>query len=162
MRQLGELEIILQQLVTEHEKLLRHLDDQQAAMKRMDLRAMEDACKAQEGTRLRITSMETRRRAMVTQVALALKISAPATLAKVAEAAGAHGPKLMALRGRLKELIAQVANRSHVASRLASAVLGHLNTMVRLVAGAVEQPGVYTKHGTPQVAGRIGVLEAIG
>jgi hypothetical protein len=37
-----------------------------------------------------------------------------------------------------------------------------LNTVVRLIAGAVEQAGVYTKTGSPKVSGRIGVLEAVG
>jgi hypothetical protein len=162
MRQLGDLEMILTQLVAEHENLLGQLDEQQAAMKKLDLKALEACSKRQEATRLRIASLETRRRTTVSQLALALKIQGPATLAKVAEATGPHQAKLVTLRERLKDLMEQITTRSHVASRLAGAVLGHLNTMVRLLAGAVEQPGVYTKHGTAQVNGRIGVLEAVG
>ena len=45
---------------------------------------------------------------------------------------------------------------------LAGAVLGHLNTVVRLIAGAVERAGIYTKSGVPQVSNRIGVMEAVG
>jgi hypothetical protein len=162
MRQLGDLENILTQLLAEHERLLGQLDEQQAAMKKLDLKTLEASSKLQEATRLRIASLETRRRTTVSQLALALKIQGPATLTKVAEASGAHEAKLVSLRDRLKDLMEQIATRSHIASRLAGAVLGHLNTMVRLLAGAVEQPGVYTKHGTAQVTGRIGVLEAIG
>lgn len=162
MRQLGDLEIILQQLVTEHERLLRQLDDQQSAMKTLDLKSLEGISKLQEATRLRIATLETRRRTTVSQLSIALKIQGPATLAKVAEGSGPHQSRLIALRDQLKALMEQIATRSHIASRLAGAVLGHLNTMVRLLAGAVEQPGVYTKHGTAQVSGRIGVLEAIG
>ena len=162
MRQLGDLETILQQLVTEHEKLLRQLDDQQTAMKKLDLKALEDISKLQEATRLRIALLETRRRTTVSQLSLALKIQGLATLTKVLDASGTHQPKLISLRDQLKALMDHIATRSHIASRLAGAVLGHLNTMVRLLAGAVEQPGVYTKHGTPQVTGRIGVLETIG
>ena len=162
MRQLGDLEVILTQLVAEHEKLIGQLDEQQAAMKKLDLKALEASSKLQEATRLRIASLETRRRTTVTQIATALKLPGTATLTKVAEASGAYQAKLVSLRDRLKDLMEQIATRSHIASRLAGAVLGHLNTMVRLLAGAVEQPGVYTKHGTAQVTGRIGVLEAIG
>ena len=43
-----------------------------------------------------------------------------------------------------------------------SALLGHLNTVVRLIAGAVERAGVYTKTGAPQMSNRIGVMEAVG
>ena len=162
MRQLGDLEVILAHLVAEHEKLIGQLDEQQAAMKKLDLKALEACSKLQEATRLRIASLETRRRTTVTQIAIALKLPGAATLANVAEASGAQQSKLISLRDRLKDLMEQIATRSHIASRLAGAVLGHLNTMVRLLAGAVEQPGVYTKHGTTQVAGRIGVLEAVG
>jgi hypothetical protein len=56
----------------------------------------------------------------------------------------------------------QISDRTHVAGRLASAVLGHLNTALRLFAGAVGQAGVYTKAGVPKVANRIGVMEAVG
>ena len=41
-------------------------------------------------------------------------------------------------------------------------MLGHLNTVVRLLAGAVERAGVYTKDGIPRVASRIGIMEAVG
>ena len=56
----------------------------------------------------------------------------------------------------------KVADRSFVANKVASAVLGHLNTIVRLLAGAVERAGVYTKHGVPKVSARIGAMEAVG
>jgi hypothetical protein len=83
------------------------------------------------------------------------------TLAQIAAGAGQNGPKLLALRDELKSLVKQAADRSHVAGRLASAVLGHLNTAMRLFAGAVGQTGVYTKHGVPRVSTRIGVMEAV-
>jgi hypothetical protein len=41
-------------------------------------------------------------------------------------------------------------------------VLGHLNTAMRLFAGAVGQSGTYTKNGVPRVSARIGVMEAVG
>jgi hypothetical protein len=69
---------------------------------------------------------------------------------------------LLGLRDELRSVIEQIQRRTHVAGRLAAAVLGHLNTVVRVLAGAVEQAGVYTKHGTPHVATRIGVMEAVG
>jgi hypothetical protein len=73
-----------------------------------------------------------------------------------------NGPMLLKLRQELKAVIGQVQTRTHVAGRLASAVVGHLNTVVRLLAGAVEKAGLYTKQGIPQVSSRIGVMEAVG
>jgi chromosome segregation ATPase len=160
--QLTELETIMQQLIAEHAKLLRQLESQQAAMKNLDLRAMEDMAHNQEATRLRIATLDSRRRAVVSRLAKALNLPDQPTIAKLADTVPQARPRLLALRDQLKALIAQVASRAHVAGRLAGAVLGHLNTVVRLLAGAVEQAGLYTKHGVPQVSARIGVLEAIG
>jgi hypothetical protein len=55
-----------------------------------------------------------------------------------------------------------IASRTKVSGKVAGAVLGHLNTVVRLLAGAVERAGVYTKDGIPRVSGRIGIMEAVG
>jgi hypothetical protein len=162
MRQVAELETVLQSLINEHEKLLEQLDAQSAAMKVLNSTAMDDARQAQESIRLRIASLETRRRLIVQQVAVALKLDANTTMVKLAEALPAYRTKLLDLRSKLRELMQQVSSRAQLSGRIAGAVLGHLNTVVRLIAGAVEQAGVYTKTGSPKVSGRIGVLEAVG
>lgn len=157
-----DLQMILQQLINEHEKLLRQIQSQQAAMKKLDQAALEDISHLQEATRLRIASLETRRRTVTNQLARLLRIEGQPTLGRIAEAMPAAKGKLLSLRTRLKELVAQVSARATVAGRLANAVLGHLNTAVRLLAGSVEKAGLYTKNGVPQVSSRIGVLEAVG
>jgi hypothetical protein len=63
---------------------------------------------------------------------------------------------------RLKATVQQASAKSHIAGKLAGAVLGISTPVVRLLAGAVQSPGVYSKHGVPQVATRIGVMEASG
>ncbi len=150
------------QLIAEHEKLLRQLDGQQAAMKVLDLRAIEDYADQQETSRLRVAALESRRRGIIGQLALSLRLEGPVTLTAIAESAPQARGRLLELRNRLRGVMAQISSRAHVVSRLAGAVLGHLNTMVRLVAGAVEQAGLYTKHGVPQVSSRIGMMEAVG
>jgi hypothetical protein len=163
MRQLPELESILQQLLNEHVKLLRHLENQQLAMKAFDLKAMDEAARQQEASRLRIASLETRRRGMVLQIARLLKVpEKELTLAKLAELHPARAQALLGSRDELKRLIGQISGRTHVVGRLAAAVVGHLNTVMRLLAGAVEQAGIYTRSGVPQVSARIGVMEAVG
>lgn len=159
---LEDLETILQQLIVEHEKLLRQMQSQQAAMKQLDQAALEDIAHLQDATRLRIASLETRRRGIVSQLARALRLEGKPTIARLAEAVPASKGRLLGLRNRLKELVGQVSSRATVAGRLAGALLGHLNTVVRLVAGSVEKAGLYTKNGVPQVSARIGVLEAVG
>jgi hypothetical protein len=161
-RQVAELETVLVQLIAEHEKLLRSLESHQAAMKKLDMKAMDETGRLQEVTRLRITGLETKRKSLVEQVAASLRLPGPPTLLKLAEALPLFKTRLLALRDQLRARVAQVASRAQVAGRLAGAVLGHLNTAVRLLAGAVEQAGLYTKHGVPQVSARIGVMEAVG
>src|SRR5262249_7225172 len=149
-------------LIVEHEKLLHQIEAHHAAMKRLDLKAMEQAGHAQEDTRTRIATLETRRKLLVAQAAAAARLPAGATPLQLAESAGPLRSKLLALREKLKGLINQVAAKAHIAGRVAGAVLGHLNTVVRLLAGAVEQAGLYTKQGVPKVSSRIGILEAVG
>ncbi len=156
------LESVLQQLIVEHRKLLRHVDAYQLAMRSMQLDAMDQAAKLQEGSRLRIGALETQRRATVTQLARQQRLPADVTMSRLADAFPDRRTALLALRDELKKTIQQIQTRAHVAGKLAGAVLGHLNTAVRLIAGAVERAGVYTKHGVPQVSSRIGVMEAVG
>jgi len=152
---------VLQQLVGEHRKLLQQLDAQQVAMKAFDLNEMDASVQQQQATRLRILSLETRRRGLVLALARSAKLTTEPTIAELVDALPASASDLLPLREALREVVMQVSHRSKVAGKLAGAVLGHLNTVVRLIAGAAEQAGVYTKQGVPQVAGRIGVLEAV-
>jgi len=162
VRLLTELEMILQQQIAEHGRLLKHVEAHEGAMKAFDLRAMDAAANQQEASRLRIATLENKRKTVVLQLAKLLKVNGTLTLAHIAELNPQRGEGLLRLRDELKAVIKQISERSHVAGRLAGAVLGHLNTVVRLLAGAVEQGGVYTKHGVPQVSQRIGMMEAVG
>lgn len=161
-RQVFELETLLQQLIDEHHKLLAHVDRHQVAMKALDLKSMDDAVRLQEATRLRIANLEVRRRQAVIMIGRAHRMANAPSLSDLAAMYPPSAAKLNKLRDELKGVIQKVQRKSHVAGRLASAVLGHLNTVVRLLAGAVEKAGLYTKQGVPQVSSRIGVMEAVG
>lgn len=161
-RQIAELETLVQMLINEHEKLLAYLDAQRTAMKRLDARAMDEAANSAEATRLRIASLDTRRRTLATQLGLAMKVPGVPTLAQIGKAFPAAQVRLLPLGEKLKDLVRRVQSHAQVSGKLAGSVLGHLNTVVRLLAGAVEQAGLYTKHGVPKVSNRIGMLEAVG
>jgi hypothetical protein len=161
-RQLIELESVLQLLVDEHRRMLAHVDAQQNAMKQMKLEAMEDATHRQESSRMRIAALDNRRRLLVQQISKLARATNELTLSQIAAASPQNGAKLLALRQELRSLTQKIGERTHVAGRLASAILGHLNTAMRLFAGAVGQAGVYTKTGVPRVSNRIGVMEAVG
>ncbi len=158
-----ELELVLQQLIAEHKRLLTYVEAQQAAMKAFDLGAMDAARNQQEACRLRVATLENKRRGVVANMAKLLKADpATLTLSRIIELHPQRRVALQKLRLELRDVASQIATRTHVAGKLASAVLGHLNTVVRLLAGAVEKSGLYTKHGVPQVAARIGKMEAVG
>ena len=161
-REIAQLQLVLQQLIAEHDKLLAHLVNQQAAMKKLDLDAIDKLTGHQDAARMRIAALDGKRKTLVNQLAAMLKLPQTTTLKKLAESIPQHKQSLLVLRDQLKARVTEVATRSTVAGRVAGALLGHLNTVVRLLAGAVEQAGIYTKHGTPQVSTRIGVIEAVG
>jgi hypothetical protein len=161
-RQVVELETLLSQLIDEHQKLLAHLNKHQAAMKSFDLKSMDEQARLEEAARLRIAGMETKRRNLITLIARAHRMTQMPTLPDIAAMYPQAAPRLMKLRDELKATIQNVQNRTHIAGRVAAAVVGHMNTVMRLLAGAVEKAGIYTKQGIPRVSARIGVMEAVG
>jgi hypothetical protein len=161
-RQLLEVEAIMQQLITEHQKLLRQMESQQAAMKSFDVKSIDNLTRLQETTRLRIAGLESKRRLMTQQLGRILKVKGDLTITRLGELYPSRKQFLFSLRDELKDVIQQISQKTHIAGKLAGAVMGHLNTVVRLLAGAVEQAGIYTKAGVPQVSARIGVMEAVG
>jgi hypothetical protein len=161
-RQLADLESTLTMLIAEHRKLLTFTDAQQAAMRAVDLPALDAAVSGQEACRLRIATLETKRRGIVALLTKGQRLEQPVTLTKLAKLYPHKSNMLLMLRDELRDVATAISNRTKVSSRLAGAVLGHLNTVVRLLAGAVERAGVYTKAGVPRVASRIGVMEAVG
>lgn len=161
-RAVADLESVLANMVVEHRKLLKLMEAQQAAMRHFKLELMEEITLQQEKLRLRLASLETQRRQIVLQIVKQNRIEGEITLSRLAELYPPRKEALLKLKEELRKIIEQVQHRTTVAGRVAGAVLGHLNTVVRLVAGAVERAGVYTKNGTPQVSRRIGVMEAVG
>ena len=162
MRQLTDLEVTLQQLTAEYNRLIKHMDAHQVAMKAFDLSAMDAAAGQQEASRLRIGMLENKRKNLVNQIGKLLKHEGQLTITRIAELNPQRGTLLMKLRDDLRSTVQQASAKSRIAGKLAGAVLGHLNTVVRLLAGSVENAGVYSKHGVPQVSARIGVMEAVG
>jgi hypothetical protein len=161
-RQVAELETLLGQLITEHRQLLSALEAYQKAMKTFDARAMDESGAMQQACTKRITSLESRRRALVLQIKNQMRIEGELTMAKLAAMHPSRSAVLLKLRDDLKAVATLAVNRSYIAGRVAGAVLGHLNTAVRLLATAVGKAGVYTRDGIPRMTSRIGAIEAVG
>lgn len=158
----NDLENILRQLVAEHQKLLGHLEAQQKAMKTLNTPGINAAVAAQEASRLQILSLDAQRKAVTTQLSREMRLEGEPTISRLAALGGPRSPRLLQLRDELRGLIQTVRNRTQIGARLAGAMLGHLNTTLRLLAGAVEGTGVYNARGVPRLAGHIGVMNAVG
>ena len=157
-----ELEKALAAQVAEHRVLFaavtRHLD----AMRLFDLNAINTASDAVEASRSRVVGLESRRRGLMAQVVRTHKLPDGITLSDLADAVPTHRVSLLKLREQLRGLTAEISAKSGVSNRVAASMMGHLNTVVRVIAGAVRQAAVYTKQGVPTVAARVGVMEAVG
>ena len=162
IQRISELENILGQLIAEHRKLLAYMETQQGGMKKLDLQKMDETAQLQEACRLRLSGLEQRRRAVVAQIAKLARVEGNLTVTQIAALHPPRAAALLKLRDELKSLAEQVRIRAHIAGRVAGAVLGHLNKVVRLLAGAVEKAGIYNKNGVPQVSKRIGLMETVG
>src|SRR5688572_19691109 len=100
-----ELEALLQALVNEHRKLLGYVEAQQAAMKKFDLAAMDAARNQQEACRLRVATLENKRRTIVIAMAKFLKVDAATlNLTRIAEIHPARKDAMLKLRAELKDL----------------------------------------------------------
>jgi hypothetical protein len=161
-RHISDLNTVLAHLIAEHRKLLELLEAQHTAMKAFDVSVMADLMPRQEMTRLRIVDLESKRRAVMRQIALTHKLTEEPRLSRVAELFPQQAEALLKARSELRDLASRIARRSQLSGRLASAVLGHLNTVVRLLAGAAQRAGLYTRRGIPRVGSRIGVMDAVG
>jgi hypothetical protein len=157
-----DLETVLQELLVEHHKLIKHLESQQAAMQAMKIKEMDAARQQQELSRTRIIALENRRRTQVMQIARINQLQTEPKIPHLADMYPARRAQLMLLQNQLRSAMQEVANKSFIASKLATAVLGHLNTAMRILAGAVGGGGVYNQRGVSKVARRIGVMEAVG
>jgi flagellar biosynthesis/type III secretory pathway chaperone len=161
-KQVNELETLLDQLIGEHRKLLSAFELHQAAMTRLDLKAMDEVATTQESTRRRIASLEKCRRALVVQIAAQTRTQGEMTVTKVAALFPPRAQALLKRRDELKSLMLAARARSQVVGRVAHSVLGHVNTALRLFASAMGKAGTYSKTGMPKVAARIGVMDAVG
>jgi hypothetical protein len=160
-RQISELEIVLQGLISEHRKLLALVENHETSMKTLDLQGMEKWRSAQESARLNILALENRRKTLVAEISASVR-RAPMTLTQIAQTWPKPGAQLLPLREELRRIIQKISTQTQMSGKLAGSLLGHLNTVVRLVTGVAHTAGVYSRHGVAVVGRRIGAMEAVG
>ena len=158
----AELEDLLAQLTAEHRKLVGQVEAHAAAMRGLDLKAMDRTRRQQEACRSRVNGMEGRRRAVVRHLARLHGLPGEPKVPAIADLYPARRAALMGGRQALRDAIGAVNHGNRVSTSLARSVLGHLNSAVRAFTRAVDRPGTYTRDGMPRLAGRIGVMEAVG
>jgi hypothetical protein len=162
LRPILDLEAVLEQLLDQHRKLLAQINAHHAAMTKLDLPAMEQTRTQQHAARSRILVLEKQRIGLNAQIARMNKSQVELKLAQLAELYPARKSQLLRLRGELKSVVAEAARRNFISSKLSAAVLGHLNTAVRILARAVGDVGVYNGRGLATVSKRLGRMEITG
>jgi hypothetical protein len=168
--QLDELERSLRLVLADQKRLAELLIAQRECMRQLKAGEIEKFGADVATIRQRIAASDGRRKLLTMTVARELGVSAKEpTLAMLIAAMKdpVRAARLAKLRDELRAAVMEVAAASHVAGRLAGAVLGHLNMAVRTLSGAINgggshAGGAYTRTGSPRVGGRIGVIEALG
>ncbi|MGC4030397.1 MAG: flagellar export chaperone FlgN [Tepidisphaeraceae bacterium] len=156
-----ELEKLLALLVTEHRALSAAADVYQKALRTFDLQQINAGADAVEACRAKIVMFENRRRHQTLLVARTHKLANDVTISQIAQAVPAHRVNLVKYRDELRKLTAEITAKNSVSAKVATAMMGHLNSVVRMVSGAVRQAAVYTRYGQHTVAARVGVMEAV-
>ncbi len=163
LRQVQELEAVLHALIAEHAKVRAYADASAAGMKALDLAVMDRTTNLQEAARLRITTLENRRRGLVRQIARVHALNEDPKLAVLADLYPVRRAMLLKLRDDLRQAVAEAVGRNRIAGRLAFGILGHLNTALRIITGAFEcDPRLYTKNGLFFPRPRFGQTNAFG
>jgi FlgN protein len=158
----SELEQTLEQLIIAHTDLAQTLSIHTKAMSAMNLPEMERMASVCQRQRQNLAVLENRRMQLMQPLVRHLQLPAKATLRELAEAVPARKAQLLALRERLAHAVQSVHTSGVVASRISGAVVGHLNTALRLLSIAVKQGGTYNRSGNSPSPGRLGLVEAVG
>ena len=160
--ELDRLADCLRGLADDHRKLVDLVRRHESAMRKLDAPAMESLGQQQEQVRTRILQAEARRKMIVAALVRATKLTGEPTLTRLATAFPTHRAALFKHRDDLRALAGDLKQRTAIASRIAQSMVGHLNTAVRLLAGAIERGGTYTRQGGPKLTRRLSSIEAVG
>lgn len=161
-RPILELEAVMSQLVLEYTRLTAAAERYQLAMRALDTTAMDALQQEQEKLRMRLAQLELRRRAALTGVARFYKLDRLPTLTEIAGLDTGRCGEIRRFQKELRDVTSKLQRHTTVSQRLAGALLGHLNSAVKLFAGITQQASTYTRHGGPKITGRIGGMEAVG
>lgn len=154
-----ELEQVLLSLIERHGELRAAAEAAQQAMRKLDAAALDKASRRQEEARARVTALEKTRQTLVAQIGRMLQLRGPVNLVQLADALPLRRVRLLELRKRLRAAADTVRMGTAVTGRVAQALLGHFNTVLRHLAGAGGGGGLYTASG-PAMGRRIGAMEA--
>jgi hypothetical protein len=152
----------MSQLVVEYTRLTATAERYQLAMRALDTAAMDALQHEQEKLRMRLAQMEIRRRTALNGIARFYKLDHLPTLTEIAGLDAGRSGEIRRFQKELREITGRLQRHTTVSQRLAGALLGHLNSAVKLFAGITQQASTYTRHGGPKITGRIGGLEAVG
>jgi hypothetical protein len=157
----SQLELVLRQLLQEHQRLLQRVEAHEAALRSYDIDAIARATKDQDQSRQTIAQLDIRRRAVLQQLMPRTRNAQQLTLSRLAEQFPDRKMLLLQLRDELKNLVERIQQKTLLIGKIAAGVMGHLNATVRIIASAASGPATYTRSGLTTTPARISSIEAV-
>ncbi|MEM8872731.1 MAG: flagellar protein FlgN [Planctomycetota bacterium] len=139
---LADLECVLRQQIAVYRELGTLLTEHRVALEAMDLQPILAVNKKQSDLRNRLGKLEQHRKAIFAKLGAT-------TLSELAARNGAAGLTVLKLRRELQRISAELGHQSKLTRKVASGMLGHLNTAVRVLTEAAGETGMYDKDGSP-------------
>lgn len=147
-----ELETLLADLYTAHEKLSLAADAQREAVRRADP-ALVNRCTEEQSELLReIAGLEERRRALVAAMTAGFPRRAPGqgpiTLSELAKMTPEpHRTRLVELAAQVRAAVERAADRQQTLKAATASLLAHMEGLMRQVAQRLSHAGTYGRRG---------------
>lgn len=136
------LRLVLQRLITDHERLLECIEQKMDAIRAADLDALAQVVREEAALVRRISSAETQRRRIM---ALAGDAS---TIRAIAEKVGPpQDEELLRTADRLREVVGRVHERADIVRQAAVTLERHVDGVIRTLQAALGRAGVYGDRG---------------
>lgn len=158
---IAQLEAILNQQIGLHEQLCQLMHRKREAMRRGDNAGMYELCDLENEKLTSIGELEKQRLQTVADLTLAVTPDADKPLRMVELAEMLDEPargRLLVLRSRLYERMAEVKEQSSVAHRAAQSLVNHMQGLLQTLGALSCGAGTYGSRGVPAASGRISTI----
>lgn len=145
-----ELERLLGEMLSEHERLASVLATKMDALRRAQPEQVTECCQREEAIVRKIAALEQRRQATAQQITRQRDPAArePMTLRAIAESVDEpQRGRLLTLQVKLRRLAEQTQHEARVARQATEGLLNHVEGLMQRIAQVVADAGTYERAG---------------